>query len=80
MIDPAGVFTFQLRSAVSTSLMPIIREASARGSSCAWTANFWLPSTCTWATPLTIEIRCAMRVSAYSSSVHGGTVVEVITR
>src|SRR3954465_127920 len=80
MIEPAGVLTFQLRSAVSTSLMPIRREAGARGSSCACTANFWLPSTCTCATPLTIEMRCAMRVSAYSSSVHGGTVVEVITR
>jgi hypothetical protein len=43
-------------------------------------ANFWLPSTCTCATPLTIEMRCAMRVSAYSSSVHGGTVVDVMTR
>ena len=30
------------------------------------------PSTCTCATPLTIEMRWAMRVSAYSSSVHGG--------
>ena len=80
MIDPVGVFTFQARRDASTSLMPICRAASARGSSCACTANFWLPSTCTWATPLTIEIRCAMRVSAYSSSVHGGTVVDVITR
>ena len=33
------------------------------------------PSTCTCATPLTIEMRCAMRVSAYSSSVHSGSVV-----
>ena len=80
MIEPVGVFTFQLRSDASTSLMPICRAASAWGSSCAWTANFWLPSTCTWATPLTIEMRCAMRVSAYSSRVHGGTVVDVITR
>src|SRR5205823_3802249 len=77
---PVGVFTFQARSAASTSLMPICREASDRGFSCAWTAYFWLPSTCTCATPLTIEMRWAMRVSAYSSSVHGGTVVDVITR
>src|SRR6185312_17304943 len=77
---PAGTLTFQLRSAVSTSLMPIWRDASACGSSCAWTAYFWLPSTCTWATPLTIEMRWATRVSAYSSSVHGGSVVDVMTR
>ena len=32
------------------------------------------------ATPLTWEIRCAIRVSAYSSSVHGGIVVDVTTR
>ena len=80
MIDPVGVLTFQARSAASTSLMPICLAASAWGSSWAWTANFWLPSTCTCATPLTIEMRWAMRVSAYSSSVHGGTVAEVITR
>src|SRR5581483_8109081 len=80
MMLPVGVLTFQLRSAFSTSLMPIWRDASWCGSSCAWTAYFWLPRTCTCATPLTIEIRCAMRVSAYSSSVHGGTVVDVMTR
>src|SRR3954447_11022579 len=77
---PVGELTFQLRIAVSTSLMPIWRAASACGSSCACTAYFWLPSTWTCATPDTIEMRCAMRVSAYSSSVHGGIVVDVITR
>src|SRR6187402_2992140 len=74
---PVGEFTFQFRMAASTSLMPICRAASAPGSSCACTAYFWLPSTCTWATPDTIEMLCAMRVSAYSSSVQGGTVVDV---
>src|SRR5882724_1789013 len=54
--------------------------ASACGSSCAWTAYFCEPRTCTCATPLTIEMRCAMRVCAYSSSVHGGSVVDVTTR
>ena len=38
------------------------------------------PSTCTCATPLTIEMRWAMRVSAYSSSVHSGSVAEVRAR
>ena len=80
MIVPAGTFTFQARSACSTSLMPICRDASACGSSCACTAYFWLPSTCTCATPLTCETRCAMRVSANSSSVQAGTVVDVMTR
>ena len=60
--------------------MPTPRLASASGSSCTRTAYFCAPLTWTWATPLTIEMRWAMRVSAYSSSVHGGTVVEVITR
>ena len=69
-----------LAAPLSTSLMPIWRAASACGSSCACTAYFWLPSTCTCATPLTCEMRCAMRVSAYSSSVHGGSVVDVTTR
>ncbi len=77
---PLGTLLFQLRSCVSTSLMPIWRAASAWGSSWTWTAYFWLPSTCTCATPLTIEMRCAMRVCAYSSSVHGGSVVDVMTR
>ena len=77
---PVGELTFQLRSDVSISLIPILRAASAWGSSCTWTAYFWLPSTWTCATPLTVEMRWAIRVSAYSSSVHGGSVADVITR
>ncbi len=80
VIWPVGRFTFQPFSAVSTSLIPICRAAIACGSICTCTAYFCAPSTCTWATPLTMEIRCAMRVSAYSSSVHSGTCLEVSAR
>ena len=77
MMAPVGRLTFQFLSAVSISLMPIWREASACGSICTWTAYFCAPSTCTCATPEIMEMRCAMRVSAYSSSVHRGSVGEV---
>ncbi len=77
-IVPVGTLTFQFLSAVSISLMPICRAASRCGSSCTCTAYFSLPSTCTCATPLTMEMRWAIRVSAYSSSVHAGIVVDVI--
>ena len=80
MMVPVGRLTFQFLSAVSTSLMPICREASACGSICTCTAYFCAPSTCTWATPLIIEMRCAMRVSAYSSRVQSGSVGEVRAR
>jgi hypothetical protein len=55
--------------ACSTSSMPMPREASARGSTCTRTAYFCEPKTVTWATPLTVEMRCAMVVCAYSSTV-----------
>ena len=75
LMVPVGRFTFQFRRAASTSLMPIWREASLNGSSCTRTAYFCAPSTATCATPDTIEMRCAMRVSAYSSSVQSGNVL-----
>ena len=80
MIAPVCRFTFQFFRQDSISLMPIWRAARACGSACTCTAYFWAPSTCTCATPEIIEIRCAMRVSAYSSSVHSGSVGEVRTR
>jgi hypothetical protein len=48
------------------------------GSSRTRTAYFCDPYTSTWATPLSIEIRCAMSVSAYSSTVESGSVFDVI--
>ena len=80
VIEPVGTLTFQFRSAASTSLIPIWRAASACGSSCACIAYFWPPKICTCATPETCETRCAMRVSANSSRLQGGSVVDVTTR
>ena len=57
--------------------MPMPRLAIASGSSCTWTAYFWVPNTMTCATPLIIEMRWAIIVSAYSSSCHSGSVREV---
>src|ERR1043165_6075163 len=65
---PVGVLGFALRMAVSTSSTPIPRSASAFGSICARTAYFIAPYTCTCDTPSTIEMRCAITVSAYSST------------
>jgi len=41
------------------------------------TAYFCEPNTCTCATPLTVEMRCAMKVVAYSSIAESGSVGEV---
>ena len=46
-IVPVGIFTFQLRSAVSTSLIPICFAASFWGSKWTRTAYFCAPCTCT---------------------------------
>jgi hypothetical protein len=59
--------------------MPICAR-ELRGSSSTRTAYFCAPNTCTCATPLTIEMRCAIVVSAYSSSVDSGSVFEVSAR
>jgi hypothetical protein len=60
--------------------MPMPEEARAWGSACTRTAYFWAPLTCTWATPETVEMRCAIRVSPYSSIVDSGRVSEVRVR
>ena len=61
-------------TAWATSSMPTPRDASARGSSWMRTAYFCDPYTITCATPLTIEIRWAISVSAYSLSLYSGSV------
>jgi len=58
----------------------MLRAASARGSTWMRTAYFCEPNTCTWATPFTVEMRCAMSVVAYSSSCERGSVAEVSAR
>jgi len=60
--------------ASATSLMPMFRLVSRSGSSRTRTAYFWEPYTCTWATPLTMEIRSPRVVAAYSLRVDSGSV------
>ena len=75
-----GRLTFPFCTAACTSSMPIPRLARRAGSSCTRTAYFWEPSTCTCATPLTIDTRWAMSVSAYSSTAERGRVGEFSDR
>ena len=75
-----GRLTFAFCTASDTSSMPTPRLASASGSSRTRTAYFCAPLTWTWATPLTIEMRWAMSVSAYSSTVESLTVGELRAR
>ena len=74
---PVGMLTFCEPIAAATSSIPIPRLAREVGSSCTRTAYFWPPNTCTCAIPGTIEIRCAMNVSPYSSSCESGIVFDV---
>src|ERR1035438_8548259 len=69
------MLTFQLLMAASTSFSPIWREDSSLGSTCTRTAYLAEPKTRTWATPDTIEMRCASMVSAYSSKSERRTVL-----
>ena len=52
--------------------------ASRSGFTRTRTANFCEPNTLTWATPLTVDSRCASWVSAYSATVDIGSVEELI--
>ena len=74
---PVGRLTFWSLIAWATSSMPMPREASARGSTWTRTAYFCPPMTATCATPLIVEILCAICVSPYSSRVQSGRVSEV---
>ena len=64
----------------ATSSIPILSVCSLVGSNLTCTAYFCAPSTCTCATPSTIEMRCAILFSAYSSTTHKGSVGEVTVR
>ena len=77
---PVGRFTLALLIALATSSMPMLCAASLRGSTSTRTAYFAAPNTFTCATPLTIEIRCAIVDSAYSSMSDSGSVGEWSTR
>ena len=74
---PDGRLTFCACTALCTSSMPMPRAASCDGSSWIRTAYFCEPYTTTCATPGTIEIRCARRVSPNSSTSDIGSVSEV---
>ena len=60
--------------------MPICRDASSRGSRSIRTANFWAPWMFTCATPLTVDSRWAITVSAYSFTCDSGRVSEPSAR
>ena len=73
---PVGRLTFAPWMAVTTSSMPNPCAESFRGSTSMRTAYFCAPNTCTCATPLTMEMRCATVESAYSLTVVSGSVSE----
>ena len=56
------------------------RLASNRGSSRTRNAYFCAPKTWTCETPATVEIRCAIVVSAYSSTTESGSVGELTAK
>jgi len=71
---PVGRFTLPAAIAPATSSIPSARVARALGSSWTRTAYFAAPYTLTCATPSTVDKRCAMKVSAYSSSAESDSV------
>jgi len=75
---PVGRFTLPAAIAPATSSIPRDRVARALGSSWTRTAYLAAPYTLTWATPSTVDRRCAMNVSAYSSSAESDSVRELI--
>ena len=77
---PVGRFTLAAVIAFCTASMPMPRAVSASGFTWTRTEYFCEPKTWTWATPLTMEIRWAIEVSAYSSTVDNGSSREWIDR
>ena len=68
-----GVTVLAAATAEAISSTPIPRAASASGSSWMRTAYFWLPNTCTWATPSIVEragaMTCWLKASMSGSGV-----------
>src|SRR2546425_4178810 len=77
---PVGRFGLPADTAAVTSSRPIPRAPSAFGSTWIRTAYLPDPNTCTCATPLTVDRRCARNVSAYSSNTDSGSVPDVRAR
>src|ERR1700730_5584541 len=65
---PIGFAEVAWATALCTIEKSILCAAIASGSTCTRTANFGPPNTDTWATPDRVDRRCAMVVSAYSST------------
>src|SRR5690349_22859500 len=74
---PVGSITLFCRIALATCDTPMPRDASCCGSSCTRTAYLADPQTPTSATPSTIDNRCAIVVSAYSSICVMGSTFDV---
>src|SRR5690242_13260000 len=72
--------TLFCRIALATCETPMPRDASCCGSSWTRTAYFADPQTPTCATPSTIDRRCAIVVSAYSSICVNGSTFDVSAR
>src|SRR5690349_3972211 len=77
---PTGWLMFQPCSACAIWLKPIPRLARRSGFTFTRTAYFCAPMTFTWATPGIMERRWAIVVSAYSSTLFMGRVLEVRVR
>ena len=77
---PVGWLTLWAASAARTSSSVMPRLASSRGSSRTRSAYFCAPNTCTCEMPSTLEMRCAIIVSAYSSTIDSGSVGELSAR
>ena len=78
---PVGMLTFQLlQRLIDFVESDLARRPACSGSTCTRTAYFGAPNTCTCATPSTMEMRCAIMVSAYSSRSDSGMVGEVRKR
>ena len=73
---PTGWLTLAAAIACCNPSMPMPRACSRPGSARMRTARFCEPKTLTWATPGSVDRRCASWVSAYSLTVVMGTVSE----
>ena len=77
---PVARLTLAWVTALTSLSMPIWRVARAAGSAWMRTAYLAVPNTPTCATPSMVESCRAKRVSAYSSTSDGLSVVELIAR
>ena len=72
--EPIGVLALAAVIAACTSSTPMPRAASASGFNCTRTAYFWLPNTCTWATPSMVDSAGEMTCCAKASMSWSGAI------